>query len=266
MNFFTGFLVGVVSLVPGISGGTILVLMKKYEEIAFAIAHFRDRKNKWILFCFVLGIFLGSITFARIIELLFFFLPEATMVLFSGFVLFQLPSFMKNESISFRPFPFFLGAFFIYFLSLLHTQSAVVILEYPAITLFFLISFAFFGMIDGFFTILPGVSGSMVMMILGPYFLYKSYLANLSLQTLIFLLPLFFYFLGDMLGFYLGSKFSLFCLKKYRNSFLNVVLGMVLMSAFILLPLPTLEISSILFFLFPLCISFWFCHFLKRFN
>lgn len=266
MNFFTGFLVGVVSLVPGISGGTILVLMKKYEEIALAITHFRERKNKWILFCLLVGIFLGAITFARIVELLFFFFPTSTMVLFSGFVLFQIPTFIKSETISFRFLPFFLGAFFIYFLSLFPLQTSVVILEYPPLTLFFLLSFAFFGMIDGFFTILPGVSGSMVMMILGPYFLYKSYLAHLSFETLLFLLPLLCYFLGDLFGFYLGSKFSLFCLKKYRRTFLNVVLGMVLMSALILLPFPSFEITSILFFLFPLFLSYLFCLFLKRFN
>lgn len=266
MNFFTGFLVGVVSLVPGISGGTVLVIMKKYEEITSAIAHFKERKNKWILFLFVLGIFLGCLTFARIIELLFYFFPTGTMVLFCGFILFQLPSFIKSERISFRTLPFFLGAFFIYFLSLLSHQSEAVVFKYPPLSLFFLFSFALFGMVDGFFTILPGVSGSMVMMILGPYFLYKSYLAHLSFQTLVFLIPLFFYFAGDMFGFYLGSKFSLFCLKKYRRTFLNLVLGMVLMSVLILLPIPNWEISSLLFFLLPLSISFLLCLLFKRFN
>ena len=104
MNFFTGFLIGVVSLIPGISGGTILVLMHKYEEITKAITHFRERKNRMILFFLVLGIFLGTITFARIIEFLFYFIPNATLILFSGFVLFNLPSFIKTEKIKIRPF------------------------------------------------------------------------------------------------------------------------------------------------------------------
>ena len=266
MNFFTGFLIGVVSLIPGISGGTILVLMRKYEEIAYAIAHFKDKKNMKILFFLVLGIFLGTITFARIVELLFYFIPHATMVLFSGFVLFQIPSFLKSESIKIQPIFLFLGAICIYFLSLFHVDTSVVILEYPTLSLFFLFSFLFCGMLDGFFTILPGVSGSMVMMILGPYFLYKSYLANLSPQTIIFIIPLLFYFIGDGIGFYFGSKFSLFCLKKYRKLFLNLVLGMVLMSALILLPLPNLEFSSLLFFTIPLFISFLFCQILKHIN
>ena len=44
MIFFTGFLIGVVSLIPGISGGTMLVLTKKYEEITEAITHFKLKK------------------------------------------------------------------------------------------------------------------------------------------------------------------------------------------------------------------------------
>lgn len=266
MNFFTGFLVGVVSLVPGISGGTILVLMKKYESITKAIANFKEKKSRMILFSLVLGIFVGTITFARVIELLFYLIPNATFVLFSGFVLFQIPSFIKSEEINIKPFWLFLGALFIYLLSLFHVDTTVVILEYPAITFFFLLSFSVCGMIDGFFTILPGVSGSMIMMILGPYFLYKSYLANLSLQTLIFVVPLLFYFVGDAIGFYFGSKFSLFCLKKHRGLFLNLVLGMVLMSALLLLPIPDFSFDSLLFFAIPLFMSYLFCRILKHFN
>ncbi len=89
MNFFTGFLIGIVSLIPGISGGTILVLMKKFNYLTEIITNFKDKKNKMILFTVILGIFLGAITFSRIIELLFYFIPNETLIFFSGLVLFQ---------------------------------------------------------------------------------------------------------------------------------------------------------------------------------
>ncbi len=54
MNFFTGFLIGVVSLIPGISGGTVLVLMKKFNYLTEIITNFKDKKNKMILFTFIL--------------------------------------------------------------------------------------------------------------------------------------------------------------------------------------------------------------------
>lgn len=256
MIFFTGFLVGVVSLIPGISGGTILVLMKKYEIISSAISNFKQKENRKLLFTLVLGIFLGTLTFARIIELFFYFAPNCTLILFSGFVLFSIPDLMKSEKIKPNFFWLFLGALVIYILSIFSISSAPVILEYPKITFLFLLFFAFCGLLDGFFTILPGISGSMVMMILGPYFLYKSYLANLSFSNIVFIIPLFCYFLGDAIGFFVGSKVSLYFLKHVRKIFMSFVLGMVLMSALILLPIHTLTIQNILLYSIVLLISF----------
>lgn len=256
MIFFTGFLVGVVSLIPGISGGTILVLMKKYEIISSAISNFKQKENRKLLFTLVLGIFLGTLTFARIIELFFYFAPNCTLILFSGFVLFSIPDLIKSEKIKPNFFWLFLGALVIYILSIFSISSAPVILEYPKITFLFLLFFAFCGLLDGFFTILPGISGSMVMMILGPYFLYKSYLANLSFSNIVFIIPLFCYFLGDAIGFFVGSKVSLYFLKHVRKIFMSFVLGMVLMSALILLPIHTLTIQNILLYSIVLLISF----------
>lgn len=263
MIFFTGFLIGVVSLIPGISGGTILVLMKKYDEVSLAIANFKKKENIFTLVILVLGIILGTITFARIVELLFYFAPNATLILFSGFVLFSLPDLIKSEKIKPNLFWFILGTMVIYFLSSFSISSPPVIVEYPKLTIIFLISFSIFGMIDGFFTILPGVSGSMIMMILGPYFLYKSYLANLNIQNIVFILPLFCYFLGDIFGFYFGSKVSLYFLKNKRKIFMSFVCGMVLMSALILLPIRALTLHEILLYSIVLLISFIIVQFLN---
>ncbi len=266
MNFFTGFLIGVVSLIPGISGGTILVLMKKYDTIANAITHFKKKENLLILSSLLLGILLGTITFARIIEFCFYFFPRSTMILLSGFVLFSIPDLIKEEKIKPNGFWFILGFVFILFLSFLNTETTTVIIEYPKISFLFILYFAFCGAIDGFFTILPGVSGSMVMMILGPYFLYKSFLANLDFQHLIFALPLLTYFLGDAFGFYIGSKVSLYFLNKYRKIFMSLILGMVIASAIVILPIPDLQLQSIFFFVIPLFISFFISRFIKQLN
>ncbi len=256
MIFFTGFLVGVVSLIPGISGGTILILMKKYEIVSNAISNFKQKENHILLLSLVLGIFLGTITFARVIELFFYFAPNCTLILFSGFVLFSIPDLIKSEKMKPNILWIFLGALAIYILSTLSVTSAPIILDYPKITILFLISFSFYGLLDGFFTILPGVSGSMVMMIIGPYYLYKSYLANLNFQNIIFLVPLLCYFLGDVLGFFIGSKVSLYFLKHLRNIFMSFVLGMVIASALVLLPVHSLTTSNILLYIIVLLISY----------
>ncbi len=263
MIFFTGFLIGVVSLIPGISGGTILVLMHKYDEISNAISNFRKKENRLVLTILVFGILIGTITFARIIELLFYFLPNYTFVLFSGFVLFSIPDLIRNEKIKPHPLWLTLGLLSIFLLSFLSTNTNPIILEYPKLSILFLIAFSFSGMIDGFFTILPGVSGSMIMMILGPYFLYKSYLANLSFSNLFFIIPLLCYFIGDIFGFYVGSKVSLYFLKKYRKIFMSFVLGMVIMSALIIFPIRMLTFHQIMLYCIILLISYLISQFLN---
>ncbi len=266
MIFFTGFLVGVVSLIPGISGGTILVLMKKYEQVSLAITNFKKKENKILLLFLILGIFLGTITFARIVELLFYFIPNSTLILFSGLVLFSIPDLIKAEKIKPNYFWFIFGIVIICIISCISSQPVTVITEYPKITLLFLILFAFFGMIDGFFTILPGISGSMIMMIIGPYFLYKSYLANLNFQNILFCIPLLCYFLGDICGFYLGSKVSLYFLKKHHKKFMSLVFGMVIMSAIIILPISSMQLNKIIIYIIVFLLSFIICQILNLFK
>ena len=253
MIFFTGFLVGVVSLIPGISGGTILVLTKKYDCITNAISNYRKKENLLLLLSLITGILFGTISFARIIELMFYFMPKGTMIIFSSFILFHLPKLIKDEKINPKLSWIIIGAILIFIISFFSSDIDKVVFDYPKINLIFLIYFACCGCIDGFFTIIPGISGSMIMMLLGPYFLYKSFLANISFTNIHLIIPLLFYFLGDAIGFFLGSKFSIFFINKYHQFFFNIIIGMVFMSAILLLPIPIFlskEIFSYIIFIF----------------
>lgn len=256
MNLFTGFLIGVASLIPGISSGTILVLINKYEYITNLIVNFKNQKNFFILTTIILGIFLGAITFSRIIELLFYFLPTETLTFFSGLVLFQVPHLIKTEEIKFQKSAFLFGLIFLLIIGLIPHDTDKVITSFPPLTFSFLILFMGSGLLDGFFTIIPGISGSLMMMILGPYFLYKSYLANLNFQTLSYLIPLLFYFIGDLFGFFLGSIVSKYFLKKKKRSFLNFIMGMIIGSILIILPLPNNNTLSLLKYLLSLVFSY----------
>lgn len=256
MIFFTGFLIGIVSLIPGISGGTILVLTKQFEAITNAISNYHKKENLLLILTLVSGIVLGTITFARIIEFMFYFMPKGTMIIFSGFVLFHLPELLREQKDKPKLKWVLVGMLAILLLSFFSSDIDKVIIDYPEMTIMFLIYFAFSGCIDGFFTIIPGISGSMIMMILGPYYYYKSFLANLSLSNIYLVIPLLCYFIGDAIGFFLGSKFSIYVIKKYQQTFFSIIFGMVLMSTLILLPIPTFTFQGILSYLLFLLISY----------
>ncbi len=250
MNFFiTGLIVGIVSLIPGISGGTIIMLSSKYEEILKGIAKLKIK----IIGKLILGVIIGILVSAKLIEYLFKIMPVETLFFFIGLLLFSLPKLIKQEYKYFS-FPFLLiGMSIIYITFLLTPSHSLIITEFPTITITFLIIFMFCGVLDGFFTILPGISGSLIMMILGPYYLYKSYLANINLLNII---PLIFYFFGDLLGVLLGSKLSIILLKKYRKITISILSGMMLMSIVLLTPkvsyTPPLIISSLVSFIFSI--------------
>lgn len=247
MNFFiTGLIVGIVSLIPGISGGTIIMLSRKYEEILEGISKLKIK----VISKLILGVIIGILVSAKLIEYLFKTIPIETLFFFIGLLVLSVPKLIKQEYKYFS-FPFILiGISIIYIIFLLTPSHSLIITEFPTLTIPFLIIFMLCGLLDGFFTILPGISGSLVMMILGPYYLYKSYLANINLINLI---PLIFYFIGDLLGVLLGSKLSLILLKKYRKITISILSGMMIMSIVLLIPkvsyTPPLIVSSLISFI-----------------
>ncbi|MGM9835055.1 MAG: undecaprenyl phosphate translocase family protein [Bacilli bacterium] len=232
-NFHIGFIIGLTSLIPGISAGTIIYISDEYTYITSLISNFKKSiKELTILFT---GILLGVLSFSKIIEFLFFHYYSLTMFILVLIMFINFLKVLPNYS-KLNLFYIFIGIIIIYLTSLSNNDYDVVITNFPKLTIPFLILFSVFGFIDGFLTITPGISGSMVMMILGPYYLYKSYLANLT-KNIIFALPLLFYFLGDLIGIIIGSKISLSLLKKHPLIFNNIIIGMVIASIIILIPI-----------------------------
>ncbi len=244
MTLLTGIFVGITSLIPGISGGTIIFLLNQYEKITNAIIKFQKKT----LLIFILGIILGAISFAKILSILFKYLPNETLIFFASLILLGIPNLIKKEKIKLKPLYLIIGSLIILILSLLSPNTKELTL--PILSLKFLILFFFFGSLDGFFTILPGISGSMIMIILGPYFWYQNFLANLTPSTLYYLIPLTFYFLGDALGFFIGSKASVYFLTHKRHIFFNIAIGLVFTSALKIWPIT----SPIKCYILPLII------------
>lgn len=256
-KFMTGFFVGAVSLIPGISGGTILFISKEFETFITSLTSKKDARTLKYLFIMISGIILGAILCAKIIEYLFNVIPYDLLFIFSIFLLFSIFSLYQEEKNDLNFKWFILGCILILLLATITTNPEYTYEKLPTLTISFLIFFFFCGTLDGFITILPGISGSMVMMILGPYYLYKSFLANLDHNHLIYILPLFLYLIGDLLGIYLGSLFSKIMFKKFRAKFFSSVLGMMLTSTLVLIPFhylnklhyPLLIIIFLLFFM-----------------
>lgn len=240
-NILLGFIIGITSLIPGISAGTIIYVTEEFDYITTIITNLK--KNIKNVALILLGLLLGVLLFSKVIEFLFTYFAYETIYLFIGFLLCNFRQTVKKQT-SINSIYIAIGILMIYVLSLFSVDTNLVVTNYPTLTFHFLIFFALCGCLDGFLTITPGISGSMVMMLLGPYYLYKSYLANVT-NTPMFWIPLVAYFLGDFLGIYLGSLFSKHMLKKHYTFFSNMIIGMVMISIILLIP-PYVSISCLL--------------------
>jgi putative membrane protein len=99
----------------------------------------------------------------------------------------------------------------------------------------------------------PGISGSMVLLVLGYYYLYKSYVSNVTSLEPKVLIPIMFIALGVILGIVLSAKITNFLLKKYNQQIISFIIGLILMSGICIIPTtgytPYILISSIISFI-----------------
>ncbi|MEG0591999.1 MAG: DUF368 domain-containing protein, partial [Coprobacillus sp.] len=97
-----GISVGIANVIPGVSGGTMMVLMGIFDGIMEAIPGILQKDNpkrkEHFIFLFQVGIgvAVGLIGFAKILEYLFQVFPTQTMYWFIGLVGASIPVFMKK--------------------------------------------------------------------------------------------------------------------------------------------------------------------------
>lgn len=263
-NLIGGIAVGVANVIPGVSGGTMMVILGIFNRMMEAISNvFKvNAKNRMADIIFLLqvalGVVIGLIGFAKILEFLFNHYPTQTMYWFIGLIAFSIPLFLKeqmqNEKVNYLWL--IIGMAVIFALQILNPGESATEVNpaFPAVTVFLCIKMIFIGMIGGATMLMPGVSGSMVLLILGEYYLFKSYLANVTAFSLEILIPLAFMGIGIILGILLSAKVCQYFLAKNKTQFLSFILGLIIASSLVLIPLHVnytliLVITSVLAFI-----------------
>lgn len=250
-----GIAVGIANIIPGVSGGTMMVVLGIFDPLMEAINDFLSVKSKDRLGAFkyivtvLIGAVIGLIGFANVIEFLFANYYVPTMFWFIGLIIFSIPALLRTEQQGNKlDIPFFLIGILVivamYYFS--PEKGDVVIKVFPAISLMRCIKLIFVGMISGATMILPGVSGSMMMLIIGEYYYFKSYIANVLSFELIIIVPLAFIALGILLGIILGAKGTNYCLNKYRKQTISLILGLIIASSVVLIPLEGYNLMTII--------------------
>ena len=101
INLFKGLFIGIANVIPGVSGGTIVLLLGIYERLLESIGSFFSDKTKMKeRFLFILnilvGVLVGILLFAKVISFLNENYPEPTSFFFIGLILASIPFLISN--------------------------------------------------------------------------------------------------------------------------------------------------------------------------
>jgi putative membrane protein len=223
-----GMAMGAADVVPGVSGGTLAFILGIYERLLAAISAVNITAVKLLLrgrfaalwhhidgtflLCLFSGILLSIFSLANVISYLLIHRPVPLWAFFNGLILASLPVLLRSVSWTvLRGLLLLLGVLF----AVVVGSLAPVQLD-PAPYIFFLA-----GAIAICAMILPGISGSFILLILGMY--APVMLAVTELQFGILAL----FASGCLIGLLSFSKFLNWLLKHYHDATLALLTGVV---------------------------------------
>lgn len=168
-----GVMMGVANIIPGVSGGTMAVSMGIYDKIIHAATHIISefKKSMKLLLPIILGMLIGIVVLARILEYMFARIPFQTNLLFIGLIIGGLPAITKKvKGKTIRPGHILVCLVFFVIvagLALLGEQEgASADLNFNIVNI---VKIFGVGIVASATMVIPGVSGSMMLMLMGYY-------------------------------------------------------------------------------------------------
>jgi len=262
-NFLNGLAVGITEIIPGVSGGTIAIILGFYFELIETINHFTENLKKNLQFAIplVLGMLTGIVLFSSLIHFLLNNYSFPTMLFFIGLITGIIPhiySKVKEPDRRFEIKELLLIALpFIFLVTLSFLKSASVTNPEEiinTITVSFMIFIFFSGILAAMALVIPGISGSFVLLLLGIYPLaiyaissIRILLTDISDITLMLnickvLGPL---GIGVIIGGLSMVRLIEKLLKNYHKILYSVILGLLAGSVCVLLKEPMVYKSGI---------------------
>ena len=241
MNVLKGIAIGIANVIPGFSGGTMAVMVKIYDLFVYAFANFfNDFKNVikkcWSLFVgIILGILIALVTIVKLLEVI----PFITVMFFVGLIIGSIPTIYKKAKQGKLKIAdiigFIIAIVVIVGLPLLPQNDVQVSYNIGLYIILFVL-----GIICSSAMVIPGVSGSLVLMAFGYYsfvmITIKDLLKNLFNFSLDNYWNMFIsiacFALGCLIGIVFISKLITKLTKMYPKTVFFTILGLLVASPF----------------------------------
>ncbi len=232
-NIICGMIIGIANIIPGVSGGTFAVILNVYDQLIGAISGFRKnwKKSLALLIPVALGAGIGILLFANLIGICLEKFPMVTNFFFIGLIVGSCPLIvrkaMEHKFQAPGIIPFFITLLIMILIALFapssDTSAVTRALTVPGFFMLMLYSaIAAAGMI------IPGISGSMLMMIFG---CYMTVLTAIKEMNILLLIPV---AIGVLIGILGGAKLINLVLKKFPQMTYFAILGLVIGSLAVL--------------------------------
>ncbi len=262
-----GFIIGSGLILPGVSGGVLAVIFGIYDKMIRAISRFFDdwKKNLLFLSPIILGIMLGVFFFGNILNIIFHKYPMEAKYIFIGLILGGLPIIFAKikeggSRINLKVFYIALViACLLYVLANHFIGGKVGSQVDSGISGFITLFLAGFLYVSG--KVIPGLSGSFLLMLIGMYEYVLYVISSFFSLTIAEYYQFFPMFLGMVVGGLLLIRIIEYILNNYHNTCYSATLGFVIGSIIILYPGITFNMTgfiSIILFLFAFLISYAF--------
>lgn len=217
-SILKGIVIGLANIIPGVSGGTMAVSMGIYDKLIHCITHLFKEFKKSVLFLLPIGIgaviAIGGLTF--VIPVMFEHFPLQTNLLFIGLIVGGLPAIwnkVKGNSIRIGH----VIAFLLFFALVVgmgvmgETEGKAADLGFSLINVVKLFGV---GVIASATMVIPGVSGSMILLLIGYYNPVITAIKDFLTALLSFDMPGILTGCGILIPFGLGVVFGIFAIAK----------------------------------------------------
>lgn len=264
MNLFKdilrGVVIGIANAIPGVSGGTMMVSMGIYDKLIYSVTHLFKQPVKSIktLLPYFIGMAIGIVGLAFAIVAMFEHIPFQTCMLFIGLILGGVPILTGHlKGVRFNlshavVFLIFFGS--IILLQIFGGQGSDVALTVTPISLFKLV---LVGIVAAATMVIPGVSGSMMLMTMGYYYpvigSVKDFITALVafdapkiIHICMILIP---FGIGVVVGIFAVVKLIEMLMDKYEALTYCGIMGLVVASPVVILmsaPLAGMSVVTVL--------------------
>nr|WP_207746010.1 DUF368 domain-containing protein [Clostridium sp. D53t1_180928_C8] len=239
--------------VPGVSGGTIAFILGFYDDFIGSLNSLISKnstadKKKSLIFLMKLGIgwIVGMVLSVLILSSIFDAHIYSISSLFTGFIIVAIPLIMKQEKDSligkYKNIIFtIIGALIVALITYFNPSGSNGGLNLSLESLNFGVGIFVFvaGMIAISAMVLPGISGSTLLLIFGLYTGIISSIKEVLSLNFSYLPVLIIFGLGVIVGILSTIKIIKFLLSKYRSAMIYLILGLMLGSIYAVFMGPT---------------------------